>query len=246
MGRFAFDLEMVTVDGEPESMTNPEEFELLTAGVGFEHRGSGEIETDVLFRKGSTPRDELALIRDLMDYVDARDVDTVLTYNGDRFDYTHLIGRAKLCAAALPGNEGAEIVDRVETFLHTYEHDDLKHDVWEAFGDYTRLEEAAEKIGYTVDEPFWWEYETHLDPREWRTYGENVPVIGGRDMPFYGERLLTYYDNDMTHTKTFREIYRLIHDYTIGDITPMFAIADSRPLVSPIDKGQLTLPSRAD
>lgn len=242
MGRFAFDLEMVTTNGEPEDMTDSEAFELLTVGVGFED-ANGNIETDVLFRKGSSAWDELVLIRDLLDYVDARSVDVVFTYNGEHFDYPHLVGRAELCANALPGAKGSEIVERLDTFVSEYEHDDLKHDVWEAFGEYTRLEEAAENIGYTLDEPFWWDYETHLDPREWRTYGENVPVVGGRDMPHYGDRLLTYYDKSMTHTKTFTETYNLIRDYTEGDIGPMFALADARPFVSPEDSGQLTLPT---
>lgn len=239
MGRFAFDIEMLTqTDGKPDDFSDPENFELLAIGWGYD--AGEEIETGVILREGWSVDDELAVLDEFLDVVEDRDVSRVLTYNGERFDYPQIIGRARLGAENGAVQNGIE--DRVQRFMDEYEHDDLKHDVWDAFGDYIRLEEAASRVGAAVDEYKWWEYDTGVDPREWRSKGVDVPVVGGRDMDGYGRALLDNYADGMGDSNPQKEIKRLIVDYTEGDIEPLFVLDDARPFVADEDDGQLQLP----
>lgn len=231
-GRFAFDLEVITTcDGKPDDFQDYTQFELLAIGVGYQPSPSAPIDATVLFRDGPSTDAELDLIEELCDWMDVRSGDTYYTFNGEEFDLPQLLGRAKECAKE---TGRMDALNRVDTLINDYTHDDLCPDAWNAFGDYTSLEETAEQVGCKPVETMWDDYNHGVSPRSWRTSDRGDPTVGGRDVPGFGEVYLSHYENGTTDSAAFRELKSLLYDYTVKDVQPLFRIADARPFVGEV------------
>lgn len=226
-GTFALDIETVSPGPEPtgEQFRDSAFFELVAVGVGHRPESDAPVETDVLLRADGSADAECDLIDAVCDWFAEREGDTLLTYNGTDFDVCHLLGRAELAAAEAERNGVRGRVAKFEAL-----HDDLKPDAWDAWGEYTSLEDACEELGIETSATPWAAFEHGLDPDDWRdTRYDGRPEVKNVDIPHFGERYLALKDAGASGTLTCRELERLIRAYTVSDVEPLFELADGRP-----------------
>ncbi|WP_255151236.1 hypothetical protein [Halorarius halobius] len=224
--RLALDIETVSPDLGPDErpdFRDSDDFELLAVALGYE-RPEG-VESTVLFRDGTDAASELALLDRVLDWCDARPAKTLVTYNGEAFDLLHLRGRAERAAAAVGDDE---VPDRVDAFLDGLAHDDLRDRAVDRWGGRPRFEDACDRVGVDVPETLWREYDHGRDPRAWRgATGTDDPTVQNSDVPGFGAAYLDLAAVGATDTLTFRELERMLTDYALADVEPLFELADA-------------------
>ncbi|WP_154658665.1 hypothetical protein [Halopiger djelfimassiliensis] len=215
-GNLALDIETIqTVEEGELDLDNPNHLELLCIGVGYQPSSDGPIETDVLFREGSSTAAELDLIESLCDWLETREATTLLTYNGE-FDLGHIQARAELASQATKQRDG-KTVQRVEKLFSQLTHNDLKRPG-------LSLETVAD-----VPETYWDIYNHNIDPTDWRRTQKELgnfdedrplddPVISGSDIPYFGQEFLT----STKGSPKYRALYEMIYRYAISDVEPLF------------------------
>lgn len=238
VGRVGIDIETVATVPEREieahkdansGDVNPEHYELVAVGVGYQPREGEPTDTEVILREEPEPDDEFRVIEDVVDYVRRTDATTLLTFGGTWFDIPVIRGRAEIIAERIGVDR--ERLERVHRTLDSLYHADLKQGVYRVF-DGGSLEETAEKVGSKPSETFWDGYCHDLNPEEARrTFDDGPwnnlhdPVFYNKDMLFFGDHFLSSRE-DPPESVPRRALYKMIHDYTRTDITPMFDIAD--------------------
>ena len=225
--RLALDIETLSpgVDpGERPDFRDSNDFELLAVALG--HERDGDVETAVLFRDGTDPASELALVERVLDWLAERPADTLLTYNGEAFDLLHLRGRTRLASEAV--GAASDLERRLDETLGGLAHDDLRDRAVEQFGGRPTFESACQRVGVDVPETRWTEYDHGKDPTAWRgATGTHAPEVKNSDVPQFGAAYLDLAEVDATHTHTFRELERLLTDYARSDVAPLFRLADA-------------------
>lgn len=233
-GTLALDIETVSptvpADSYPD-FDDSTDFELLAVGLGYQAKSGAPAEdVTVLFRDGWSADAELSLIDEVIEWCTGRDADSLLTYNGGAFDMVHLSGRARL-AGEQAGSTST--LAAFESLADEIEHDDLKPAAWDAWGQYTTLEECCRNQRIDVVETPWDEYEHGLEPSTWRRPADRGKTeVTGADIPQFGERYLNLCDAEADDSTAYHEISELIEHYTCADIEPLFELADSRPFLS--------------
>lgn len=231
-GRFALDIETVSPSLDhyerPPDFEDPQHFELLAVVLGYES-GDGEREAEMLFREANGPDGELDLIDRTCDWIARRSGDTCLTYGGEGFDFVHLAGRAAAAVRERP--DRADSLERIRTLLESeLGHIDIQPAAWDAFGEYTRLEEVCEAVGIETEATEWASYEHGIDLNDLRpTKYQRFDKVINKDVPVFGERYLALADAGATETLTFRSIHDLLDHYGQEDIAHLFDLADERP-----------------
>ena len=235
MSRFAFDIETVSPDvphDQRPDFDDSSDFEFLISAVGYQPEPGDPVETELFFRDGWGPEAEAEVIDRTLDWFEARDGDTLLTYNGERFDLVHLRGRAEIASKEAVGYDALE--DRIETFLANIEHDDVRHDARRAYGGYPSLEGVCKKNDVDVVETPLDEYELSEErlneTRSSKSWGKNHLV--SEDVPVLGEEYLSAVDAGETETETFENVRSALDHYARGDIRPLFRLADARPFAT--------------
>lgn len=235
-GIAALDIETITTVPERErEPTNPDHQELLCTGVGYRGSTDEAIEADVLFREDASASAELEAIEAVLAWIDARDVDLLVTFSGAWFDLPVLIGRAERLATKLDEPERGK---NVRTTLESLHHADLSSTKNRVLGRGS-LEDMADHIGSPAPATSWTDYETGLSPENWRERQWELmrddgrtppsddltdPAVFNSDVPYFGEALLTARDEgDHQRTAALQEC---LEAYTLADIHPLFAIAD--------------------
>ena len=153
-GRLALDIETISPTLGPDEYPNfddPTDFELLATALAYESPNSegGDTKEVVLWREGTDATSEVAHLRDLVEVIQATVPSEIVTYNGDRFDFKILKGRAEIAASNVDATAVAVQMQRV---LNQCNHLDLKYSAWEAYGDYTSLEEVLANENLPVRE----------------------------------------------------------------------------------------------
>jgi len=229
--RLALDIETISPDVPPwqrPDFDDSSQFELFAGTVAHQESPGSDIDAVVQFREGRGPEAELDLINRLLALLTDYETSAVLTYNGEAFDFQHLAGRAQLAAAELEARK--DTPERVELVLGTIQSDDLVHDVWDAFGEYTSLEDACEYAGIGIAQTYWAEYDHGIDPADWRTPDDQgTPEVLSADVAQLGEHYLDSIESGTTDTEHFRELETMVTDYALTDVEPLFALADQRP-----------------
>lgn len=238
VGRVGIDIETVATVSEQEIEAykdanngdlNPEHYELVAVGVGYQSRGDEPTDTEVILREEPETDDEFRVIEDVVDYLHRTDATTLLTFGGTWFDIPVLRGRAEIIAETV--GVGRERLERVHQTLDSLFHADLKQGVYRVF-DGGSLEKTAKKVGSEPPETFWDVYCHDLDPEESRRTFDDGPWNNLRDPVFYNKDMLFFGDHFLRTTEDppesvpRRALYKMIHEYTRTDITPMFDIAD--------------------
>ncbi|WP_436343294.1 hypothetical protein [Natronorubrum sp. FCH18a] len=231
-GRFAFDIETINPQLEPDrqpDFQNPDHFELFSLCCAYQPDRDAAIEREVFFREGRTGAAELDLVERTLDWFDARDGESVLTYNGEYFDFVQFEGRTRIASETLGDRHG--LADRVASFLETVESDDLRIDAWDCFGEYTSFEDTCERCEIDVPRTMLEEYEVRTD--EYAAHRDTLdamkPYFVGADVPVVGERYLDLLEAGATETKTFAELHAMLEHYAVTDVVPLFDLADERP-----------------
>jgi hypothetical protein len=237
-GRAGIDIETVATVPEHEieaykdansGDVNPEHYELVAVGVGYQSQEDEPTDTEVILREGPETNDEFRVIEDVVDYVRRTDATTLLTFGGTWFDVPVLRGRAEITAET--ADIGQERLERVHRALDSLFHADLKQGVYRVF-DGGSLEETAEKVGDKPPETFWDVYCHDLDPAEARRTFDDGPWDNPNDSEFYNKDMLFFGDQflktreEPPESVPKRALYKMIHEYTRTDIAPMFDIAD--------------------
>ncbi|ELZ14313.1 hypothetical protein C479_00355 [Halovivax asiaticus JCM 14624] len=239
--RFALDIETVspTLDAyeKPPDFRDSSYFELLAVCLAFDP-ADGDREETVLFRDGTDPASELALVERTCDWIEARADDATnsapcLTYGGEGFDLPHLRGRVKAVNETIEDTtaDHAATADRLDRlFDELLSHVDLQPDVWEAYGEYTTLEEACECVDIETEGTDWTAFEHGIDLDVARpTAIHGVEHLTNRDVPVLGERYLELAAVGATETLTCRALRAALDEYGREDITHLFDLADARP-----------------
>lgn len=232
MGRAAFDIETVSPDvphDEYPDFEDPDDFEFLISAVGYQPAPGDEIETELFFRDGWGPAAELDVIEATLDWLDARDVETLFTYNGSGFDLIHFEGRAERASAALGRRDG--VADRVRTFLDGVAHDDLRDDAVDVYGGYPSLEDVCFKNDIDVAKTLLSDYDISEQPlnetRSSKAWGK--PDLQNEDVPVLGEAFLDLVDDGGADSEAYETLREAFAHYARGDIRPLFHLADARP-----------------
>lgn len=221
----AFDVETVSPDvpaGEYPDFEDPDDFELLAAAVAVQEVGTRPSDppdqSSVLFRDGGSRAAEAAFGERLVDALAATDPDTLVTFNGDRFDRPVTVGRLERSGA-----EGAAttLTDLFESVAHL----DLKHGAWSAYGDYTSLEALCEHQELPVARTHWADYEFELPGMTAVLDRAREAYVTGADVAAAGEVYLAALDagEDVTTLEA------ALRDYTVADVDHLFTLADRHP-----------------
>lgn len=237
-GRVGVDIETITTVSEQEleaykndhdGDTNPDHYELVAVGVGYQPQQGDPIETEVFLRDNPTPVAEFHLIEDVIDYLRQYEATTLLTYGGNWFDIPVFRGRAETTAER--ANIDSERVATVQETLDGLYHADLMQGVYRVFNGGS-LEATAAKIGQEPAKTYWDIYSHELDPQAARERFEDGPwedssdpVFYNKDMLFFGEHYLESLE-ESPESVPRRALAQLICEYTRTDIAPMFHIAD--------------------
>lgn len=231
-GRFAFDIETISPQLGPDEypeFDNPEHFEFFSACCAHQPAPDAEIEHDLFIREGRGPEAELNVIESTHEYFDARDAESIITYNGDGFDFIYLRGRAEIAADAAGDRHG--LVDRADALLDDLESDDLQPAAWDAFGEYTSFEVACEAAGVHAPRTMLSEYDVDTDDYAAHRRSKHAlkPHVVGGDVPVVGEQYLDLLEADAGETNKAQELERMLAHYATTDVVPLFELADSRP-----------------
>ena len=232
----ALDIETITTVSERElEPPNPDHQELLCTGVGYRGSLNEEIEAEVLFREDETASAELDAIEAVVNWIDAKDVDVLITFGGAWFDLPVLVGRAERAAAEI-GEPGR--AENVRTALESYYHADLSSAKNRVLGEGS-LEDMAEHVGSPAPKTLWTDYETGLEPQTWRENQWKImreedrdppsddiadPTVFNSDVPYFGEAWLKA--SAAGEDNRASNLYACLETYTLADIHPLFAIAD--------------------
>ena len=221
----AFDLETVSPNvpaGEYPDFEDPDDFELLAAAVAVQESGTRPSdppnESSVLFRDGGSGAAEAAFGERLLDGLEAADADTLVTFNGDRFDLPVSVGRlersgAEDAAAALGG------------LFESTDHLDLKHSAWSAYGNYTSLEALCGHQDLPVVRTEWADYEFELSGMAGVLERASEPYVTSADVAAAGEVYLAALDDG----EDVPALEAALTDYTLADVDHLFTLADRHP-----------------
>jgi hypothetical protein len=232
MARFAFDIETVSPNVPHDEMPDfkdSNDFEFLISGLGYQPAPDADVETELIFRDGWGPEAELDVIEATLDWFEARDAETLLTFNGGGFDLLHFVGRAELASDAAGRRE--DLAARVQDFLERIDHDDLRDDAKNAYGGYPSLDEVCAKNGVMAEKTDLDEFGISVDAlnkhRDSRSWGK--AHLLNSDVPILGEQYLDLVDAGDTDAESFDAIRSAFDHYARSDIRPLFEVADARP-----------------
>ncbi|MFC7137998.1 ribonuclease H-like domain-containing protein [Halobaculum litoreum] len=220
--RAAFDIETVSPalrEDERPDFTDSRDFELSGAAIAYEY-SDGSTETVVEWRQGWGPRRELDLIETLLERLEP--AETLVTYNGERFDLAHLEGRARIAGAEV----GERAHEPVQTYLSGIEHVDLQPDAWAAYGKYTSLEQALTAVGLDPVATLPGDFAHGVPPSDWAN--EPTEAIESADLAVLGEIYLDAVDGDRSDV-SLSALEEMLSHYARADAELLFDLADRRP-----------------
>lgn len=203
-------------------------FELVAVGLGYQSSPGASVESTVLFRDGDWGVEATA---DLLRRVDAwcgeRDADAVLTHNGRRFDEVHLSAWAE---QAVDAGAWPAAVDRVDALFGRHVDTnalavEAHADRLESWQSAVSLEDACDWAGIPVAETRYADYD--LDALVASSSIDEPKVTNVHVGEVLGEAYVDHVVAERTDTPTFRELERLLVDYTTADIAPLFELARS-------------------
>lgn len=227
-GRIALDIETISPQLGPNDrpdFENPEHFELLIVALGYQPKG-GEVEDlTALFRREPSPDAELELVSDVVEWIGNHPADELVTYNGTRFDLTHLEGRPRI----IEGGTGP-VTSMFQDIQDELDHLDLKPAAWRRFGDYTSLEKTCQHQGLPVEETRYADFSHGLDLNTVlnRRVSANS-IVQSKDVPAIGESWLAAAAGEDDVDVDIDGSRQMLEHYALADIKPLFQLADSHP-----------------
>jgi DNA polymerase elongation subunit (family B) len=195
MNLIALDIETIPLKQDPD-FDSPKDWTIFAVALGHKAPGS-DVTVDVLFRDSPHFNAERELLNDVIDWVADRtngEARTLITYNGDSYDFPILRHRAYVLDDESPDSNVAE---RLYMMLETSMHTDLIQLVKDQKGYYVSLDDTLAEHNIDADEPEW--------------LGKPVE---GSDMPSMGLELISGRAND--------ELRETVYRYAASDVEPLF------------------------
>lgn len=230
MGTLVLDIETASPFEEPpDGGGDTAYFEWLSVAVGYVADGGSDPETAVLFRRGGWEDEYTADLLDrLLDWCSGRDVERTLTYNGARFDLKHLANWA--VSLDRTGVRPDALSDLTDCLVHSVDvaraaadrHEEQLWDDqvvlpdWKAYD----LEDIDNATVWYDDYEFDDGYLAGPDGDHGIVKGAHV----GREL---GERYVDGVAAGIEDTHTFRELKRLLVDYSVSDVADLYDLYES-------------------
>lgn len=196
----ALDIETMPTVDDPD-FNDPSHWRVFAIALGAVSN-STDLQTTVLLRKSDTQWAEYMLIARAIEWLQARDAWTIVTYNGQNFDLPILRHRAR---AAMPKMKlDTSAPSRLDRALDAATHRDLFAELRERRGERAKwlsLEEACHKHDITISSARY-----------------DRQVVTGEDMPRLGARIL---DVSMDSS----EAERAVREYASEDVRPLLELA---------------------
>jgi hypothetical protein len=177
----------------------------------------------ILWRTGIDAASEAAHATDVAELLLAIEPSEIVTFNGERFDFRHLLGRGKIAGEKLDDMTAFSLMGDA---LGSVERTDLKPSAWETYGRRTSLEELIEKEGLNVRRTLFESY-NHGHSLAYRP-PDKPPHVEGGDIPELGEPLLQTFTGEETEINV-EAMESMIEDYALGDIENLLLLADQHP-----------------
>lgn len=230
MGTLALDIETGSPFEEPPGRTNDTAFfEWLSIAVAYRDSPDDEPTVEVFFREADWGEEGTAALFDrLIEWCDARDVDRVLTYNGEWFDLKHLANWAQALdeSGVRPGtDDDLERICSVHIDLAvaaTDRHEDKLLDgqpvlpAWKAY----QLE--------GIDNDRIWYDDYAFNDDYFQGLGIDDSFVKGQHV---GQALASAYVDGVVagleSTSTHQALRRLLYDYSVSDVADLFALYDA-------------------
>lgn len=212
MSEIALDIETISPgmdDAGDVDFLDSRDFELLAIGVAHRCSPTSEIKSDVLWRSETRSGDEYKLLCRLIDWMQNRHYDHVLTFNGAHFDERHLRGRAAVLTDELGD---LELPAKFHDAWQRGYHRDLMHDVIRDHGGRMSFESAVEEYcGYRPASVSW-----------------DGDTVSNGDIPELGEQLLAHRAglSDMDDKRAL-QLRDVLETYVRTDIEPLFDLHDA-------------------
>lgn len=222
----AIDIETASPHEEPDDFQDTSFFELVAVGLGYQAGPDQSVETEVLFRDGGWDGESTSdLLQRVHNWCDDRDADAILTHNGAAFDEIHLTGWAQ--EVTIEGHwtaaEGAisslfgNHIDLNPLAVERYQ------DRLESWRDSVKLEDVCEWEGIPVPETRYEKFD--LGDLTQHSAIDEPNVTNVHIGKVLGEAYVEHKIRRTTETTQFRELERLLRDYTAADIDPLFELA---------------------
>ena len=222
MGTLAIDIETASPEKEPskqEHFRNTSYFELVAVALGY--NDGKETETEVLFREGGWELEHTArVLESMLSWCEGRDIEKVITYNGNDFDLIHL----RNWAQSLDQNGVAvDMSERVDSLFTR--HRDLAELSFDKYRDRisgggTSFERICKWEDIDVVETKYADYDLHESV--YAEYGSKVE--GWHIGESLGEMYVNLRASGATDTKTYRQLEQMLVEYATGDIIPLFEL----------------------
>ncbi|MFC7028525.1 3'-5' exonuclease [Halomicroarcula sp. GCM10025324] len=196
-GTIAIDIETINLVPEPDiDFADPTHWTLFCIPLGY-RSPEGDVETDVLFRRGPSLCDERELLDRFIEWIRERRPARLITYNGEFYDIPVIRHRAERTTEECRGHHTTH--DDLQLILDVVNHHDLFTEVKRQAGFNVKLESALQYHDIET-------VETRLDGN----------VIDGSDMPNLGLRIL---DGEAT-----LEEIEAVREYAESDVQPLFQL----------------------
>lgn len=234
MSRLAFDIETVSPDLQPDerpTFDDPGDFEFLIAGLGYQAEPGGPVETELFFRDGWGPDAELDVIDAALDWLESHDADAIVTYNGENFDFVHLLGRAEIAGDATGRDD---VFARAQAFMDGLTSIDVRNDARDAYGGYPSLEDVCSKNDVDAPKTLLTKFgidQARLDEQRPSAAWGQAHIVN-TDVPILGEQYLDLVDDGETDSEAFESLRAALDHYARTDIEPLFELADKRPFAT--------------
>jgi hypothetical protein len=231
MASLALDIETASPFDTPggDDFDDTRYFELVAVALGYRAGPSANPETTVLLRRGGWDNAHTAdLLGRTLAWCEGREVDRLLTYNGEGFDMVHLQTWAHQCDPLVDA-------DLVEGFADlAAHHEDLKHPATERHRErlpgrasFHKLERLCRWEGIDVVETRYDDYDLNRDFLRGVGVPEHDAVVEGKHVgqglgAAYVEGVAAGLDDRLT----YRELGRLLTDYAGADVAVLFELAD--------------------
>lgn len=222
MGTLAVDIETASPEKEPskqEDFKDTSYFELVAVALGY--NDGEETETDVLFREGGWEEEHTArLLESLLSWCEGRNIEKVITYNGNGFDLIHL----RNWAQSIDENGVAvDISHRIESLFT--QHRDLAEPSFDKYrnkisGGGTSFERICKWEDIDVIETQYSDYDLHESVHA--EYGSKIE--GWHIGETLGEMYVDLHVSGATDTNTYQQLRQMLTDYATGDIIPLFEL----------------------
>ena len=224
----AIDIETASPFQSPHEggFDNTDCFELVAVGLGYQSAPGAPVESTVLFRSGGWDDTwTAALLRDVVHWCASFNADGVLTYNGTQFDVIHLTNWADSLS------QKGYITDTRDAIHQLFSsHIDLNtlavqkyHDQIESWRSAIKLEQVCEWEDIPVIETKYSDYaigSLRQDPAIDAEIVTNVHIGA-----ILGEAFINSLESGTDQATEESELKRLLYDYTIADIEPLFTLA---------------------